>query len=137
MMTLEKFYSEFSEAHKDEPTATEWLNKYREEWMSDDQWLCALFLNRLFKGFHHIHAPFREFGRGICINTRHSYFATFDYDTLTKAVIMAHNWGIRLEVGGSGPGMIKISITRRKVREGGMSLRHPTIQEAVEKYKDY
>lgn len=137
MMSLEKFYENFKEEHKKDSHALSWLNAYREDWMSDDQWLCALFLNRLFKGFHHIHAPFKENGRGICINTRHSYFSTFDYDTLTKAVIMAHNWGVRLEVMGSGPGMIKIALWKRSKREGDISERHPTIQEALEKYKDY
>lgn len=133
MMTLRKFYSQ----HEDNNKNIDWLNNYREEWMTDDQWLCALFLNRLFQGFHHIHTPFRENGDGICINTRHSYFSTFDYDTLTKAVIMAHNWGVRLEVGGSGPGMIKISLWKRHKREGRIGERHPTIGEALERYKEY
>jgi len=133
MKTLEKLYAEY----ESKESRIEWMNNYRLEWMSDDQWLCALFLDRLFGGFHHIHAPLREAGRGICINTRTCYFSTFDYDLLTKAVIMAHNWGVRLEIGGSGPGMIKIALWKRSKREGHISERHPTIQEAVEKYKDY
>lgn len=133
MMTLEKFYSQ----EKSQGERINWLNSFREEWMSDDQWLCALFLNRLFGGFHHVTAPFREFGRGICINTTTSYMATFDYDHLTKAVIMAHNWGVRLSISGSGPNMIKIALWKRHKRDGNISERHPTIEQAVEKYKDW
>lgn len=134
MMTLNKIYNDI---YKNDSSHIEWLDKYREEWMSDDQWVCALFLNRLFGGFHHIHAPFRECGMGICVNTRTSYLSTFDYDLLTKAVIMAHNWCVRLEVGGSGPGMVKIALWKRSRRDGDISERHPTIQDAIEKYKDY
>lgn len=137
MMTLEKFYENFKEEHKGDAHSLSWLNGFREDWMSDEQWLCALFLNRLFKGFHHIHAPFREYGKGLCINTSHAYFSTVDYDTLTKAVIMAHNWGVRMEILGSGPGMIKIALWKRYKREGRIAERHPTIEEAIEKYKDY
>ena len=133
MMTLEKFFKE----HENNNTRIDWINGYREDWMSDDQWLCAIFLNRLFQGFHHIHAPFRKNGEGLSINTRTSYFSTFDYDYLTKAVIMAHNWGVRLEISGSGPGMIKISLWKRSARKGGISERHPEIHEAIEKYKNY
>lgn len=137
MMTLEKFYNEFADSHESASTAMDWLNGHRQEWMDDDQWLCALFLSRLFNGFHHVTAPIREFGRGVCINTRYGNLSTFDYDYLTKAVIMAHNWCIRLEIMGSGPGLIKLALWKRESREGRIHERHPTIKEAAEKYKDY
>ena len=58
MMTIEKFMSTQTES-----TIT-WLNKHREEWMSDDQWLCHLFLSQLFHGFHHVNGTAKSHGSG-------------------------------------------------------------------------
>ena len=141
MMTIEKYMKELveskSEVEVDAKFHVDWLNGYRENWMSDEQWLLALFFCRLFRGFHHT-PPIRKCGnRSICVNTRKAYFSTCDFDYLTKAVIMAHNWGVRMEVGASGPGMIKIQLWKRYKREGSVNERVPTIEEMVEKYKDY
>ena len=130
MMTLEKFMS--TETDKD----IEWFNGYRADWMTDDQWLCHLFLSQLFCGFHHICATPKKHGRGIEINTREYRLATFDFDYLTKLVIMAHNWCLRVAIDGSGPGMIKIILHKRHLVEGDIGKRHPTIEQAIEKYKD-
>jgi len=130
MMTLDKFYS--TESKED----IEWFKEYRADWMTDDQWLCHLFLSQLFCGFHHITGKPKAIGSGIVINSREHRLATFDFDYLTKAVIMAHNWGVRFSVEGGGPGMIKILLFKRSVRDGSMSDRHPAMSEAVEKYKD-
>lgn len=131
MMTLEKFMSDFDESDN------KWFSGYRKDWMSDDQWLCFLFLQRLFKGFHHIPTPPKPAGRGIEINFRPQYFATYDYDMLTKMVIMSHNWGVRVQVGGSGPAMIKITLHKRHKRSGCLSERIPRIEEMIKKYKDF
>jgi len=130
MMTLENF-------KYGDRRAREWAEAHREEWMSDNQWLCYLFLHRLFKGFHHIPTAPKAHGSGIEINFRPGYFATYDFDYLTKLVIMAHNWGVRCDIAGSGPGMIKLVLHKRRLREGRMNERHPTIAEAIEKYKDF
>lgn len=55
MMTLEKYYEQAikGESDHDAKSHIDWLNSYRQEWMTDDQWLLALFLCRLFRGFHH------------------------------------------------------------------------------------
>lgn len=131
MMTLDNFYVGFSESDKD------WVNSYRLDWMSDDQWLLYLFLNRFFKGFHHIPREPKPFGRGIEINFKPHCMANFDYDDLTKLVIMSHNWGVRVEIKGSGFGMIKLCLWKRHSREGDMYERIPTIDQMVEKYKDF
>ena len=140
-MTIEKYMDEVSEgkSEKDSDSHKNWVSSYRQDWMTDDQWLLSLFLCRLFKGFHHC-PEIKQSNcgvRNIVINTRTSYFATYDYDHLTKAVIMAHNWGVRLCISGSGPGMFKISIWKRHLRDGDISERIPTIDDMVEKYKDY
>ena len=141
MMTLEKYMENdlSGMSEKEKAAHIKWLSGYREDWMTDDQWLLSLFLCRLFKGFHH--CPDIKQGncgqRNVVVNTRTSYFANYDYDYLTKAVIMAHNWGVRFQISGSGPGMFKISLWKRHVREGDICDRMPTIETMVDKYKDY
>jgi len=130
MMTLDKFFETESES------SIKWFSGYRAEWMTDDQWICHLFLSQLFCGFHHIYGNPKPHGSGIEINMREHRLATFDYDYLTKAVIMAHNWCVRFSIEGSGPGMLKLVLFKRSEREGSVSRRHPLISEAVEKYKD-
>ena len=106
---------------------------YRKEWMSNDQWSCALFLADLFFGFHHVHGEIKQCGRGIQLNSRNSnWAATFDYDGLTRAVVMAHDRMIRFEIEPSGPGMLKLRLWQRHTREGRMYERHPTLEDAVE-----
>jgi hypothetical protein len=128
MITVDKYLDGQSKS------TVEWINKRRESWMSDDQWLCCLFLNDLFNGFHHVPGTIKDHGTGIETNGRTCYFATFDYDYLTRAVIMAHDWGVRLEIAGSGAGMIKIILHKRHAREGRMCERHPTMVQQIEKY---
>lgn len=132
-MTIDRYM-----ADQGDESRVSWLNGYREKWMNDDQWLCYLFLGRVYKGFHHLHGIIRASGRkGVCINTTHHTFATTDFDTLTKAVIMAHNWCVRFEITSSGPGMLKLFVHKRSGREGCLSQRHPTIDQAIEKYKEF
>lgn len=135
MKTLNEVLTEMSDKGD---SHFKWANSYREDWMTDDQWFMYLFLNRVFRGFHHIPGNVKQCGeRSICINSRTSYMATYDYDYLTKLVIIAHNWGIRAAIVGSGPGMIKIQLWKRHARDGDISERIPTIQSMVEKYKDF
>ena len=129
MMTIEKFYLEVGEDRN--------IEGYRLGWMTDNQWLCKLFLSRLFRGFHHIPTEPKPSGSGIEINFIPGMFSTVHTDLLTKLVIMAHNWGVRATIAGSGPGMIKLKLHIRKIRADEMHERHPTILEAVEKFEDY
>jgi len=104
---------------------------YRQEWMSDDQWEATQFIADLMHGFHHVSGKFKPCGQGIEMNTRHARLATFDYDGLTRAVVMAHDRCIRFEVSPSGPGMICLLVHKRHSREGSMFERHPTLEEHV------
>lgn len=106
----------------------------RLDWMTDDQWECYQMLADIFLGFHHIYGKLHEWGSGIKLNTSYtSSLATFDFDGLTRAVIMAHDRMIRMEIVPSGPGMLGIVLHKRHKREGLMSERHPTIEEAIAK----
>jgi len=110
-------------------------DKYnRHPWMSERQWECMQFLGDLFYGFHHMDVErVKEWGTGIAYNTSHSGFSTFDYDGLTRIVLMAHKRCIRVEIAPSGPGLIKLVLHKRYGKVGSMSERHPDLSELIEK----
>jgi hypothetical protein len=107
---------------------------YREPWMTDDQWECALLLCTLMRGFHHC-PKIKPCGHGI--EARHyGGLSTFDFDALTRAVFLAHDHCIRVEVAPSGPGLVKLRLHRRHKREGYINERHPTLEEAVATWRE-
>ena len=104
----------------------------RYPWMSENQQECYRFLCDLYCGEHHVHGKLHEWGTGIRLNTHQvHHFATFDFDMLTRAVVMAHDRMIRFVIEPSGPGMLGLVMHKRHVREGQMSVRHPTIETAI------
>ncbi len=105
----------------------------RQEWMDDAQWECAEFLADLFYGFHHLHGKIHPVREGLYINCTNAsnHFATFDFNYLTRAVIMAHDRCIRFSIEPSGPRMLQLWATKRTCREGQVSERHPTLEEAI------
>lgn len=113
-------------------TDDEWNKQIRDKqypWMTDDQFECLMMLADLFHGLHHVFGNIQPSGNVIVINTRHvSSFATFDFDALTRAVVMAHDRMIRFEIAPSGPGMLKLFFHKRNKREGKIQERHPTIE---------
>lgn len=113
------------------------MQSERLDWMSDDQWECYQMLGNLFFGFHHITGKLHEWGGGIRLNaTNVDSFATFDFDGLTRAVVMAHDRMIRLEICPSGPGMLGITLFKRHAREGRMHERHPTMEDAIKTIRE-
>lgn len=101
-------------------------------WMTDDQRECYEFLCDLYLGEHHLSGKIRKWGMGIKLNTYAVHrFATFDFDRLTRLVVMAHDRCIRVELVPSGPRMLGIVMHKRHSREGGMQERHPTIETAI------
>ncbi|WP_312663621.1 hypothetical protein [Pantoea sp. CTOTU49201] len=108
---------------------------YREEWMTEDQFFCFQMLCDVMGGGNHLCGKVKPRSRGIELSTRGFRAATFDYDGLTKAVILAHDRFIRFEVEPSGPGMLKLVLFRRQP-EGRMYERHPTLEEAIAKYRE-
>jgi len=56
---------------------------------------------------------------------------TWDGNTLTQLVVVTHDMMLRMEVGPSGPRMIKLSFFQRMARDGDTSLRLPTLEEHV------
>ena len=109
---------------------------YRKDWMTDDQYECYEMLADLYYGWHHIHGKLHEWGTGIRLNTHQTgSMASFDFDGLTRAIVMAHDRMIRFCIEPSGPGMLGLTLHKRHSREGRMSERHPTIEEAIERIR--
>src|ERR1017187_1988032 len=103
---------------------------YRETWMSDDQWQCALFWAEIMRGFHHIQGTFKKHGKGIAITQAHGNFATWDFNNLTRLVFLAHDRCIRVEIDGGGFGNSKFTLFKRHKRDGQMHERHPMLETA-------
>lgn len=57
--------------------------------------------------------------------------ATWDFDNLTKLVVLCHDYCIRVQIDCAGMKNINLRFHRRKGREGGMAERHPTIEQAI------
>lgn len=61
--------------------------------------------------------------------------ATFDFDHLTRLVIKAHDEAVRVEVQPHTFRHLAIRMWSRSTREGAMSERHPTIDEAISNFR--
>ncbi len=101
------------------------------KWMTPDQFECFTMLCDLMRGYHHVSGNIKPCGSGIEINTRATGWATFDFNHLTTAVVMAHKRSIRFEIEPSGPRMLKLCLHKRQ-RTGLMHERHPTLEQAME-----
>jgi hypothetical protein len=55
--------------------------------------------------------------------------ATYDFDELTRLVFLAHDCRVRVELRGAG-----LYLHPRK-RNGGMSERHPTVEQALSQWR--
>ena len=106
-------------------------NYHRKDWMSDDQWECALMFVKVRGGFHHLSGEFKNIGSGIEIHEMYRSWATYDFSDLTRLVVRSHDQMIRTEIQPSRPRMLKFMLWKRHSREGGMSERHPTIEDAI------
>lgn len=93
------------------------------------------FFAEFYGGEHHIpkHQVF-EFGRGWMVKHDRGDLATYDYNDLTRLALMAHDKCIRVGVSSLGKGLLVIAIWKRQ-REGSMSERHPTLEQAIESFR--
>lgn len=92
------------------------------------------FFAEFYHGEHHIpRGGLKAFGDGWSVIHMGS-FATYDYDELTRLVIAAHDKCIRVCIMPYKFKELKIAIWKRQ-REGGMSKRHPTLEQAIESFR--
>lgn len=96
-----------------------------------------LLLSRVFGGMHHVFSLKKEKAgeRPYWTCVQYGTFATFDFDTLTRLALGAHQYAIRVEIAAGGPGRAKLILHERGKRESEHSWdRHPDINEAIERW---
>jgi hypothetical protein len=89
------------------------------------------FFSEFFFGEHHFPGELKEFGSGWIIPARND-LATYDFNHLTRLVVMAHDKCIRVELVPKGMNRICIAIHKRNGRDGSMFERHPTMEQAIQ-----
>lgn len=65
----------------------------------------------------------------------HGSMATYDFDSLTRFVIMAHDECIRFGIETAGPRYLRLTFFNRGGREGLMYSCHPTLEQAIEDFR--
>jgi hypothetical protein len=112
------------------------MTKYlTRETMSPAQLDCFDMLCEVFYGEHHAPERIHAFGRGIKCSVYGGQLATFDFDYLTRLVILAHDRCIRVEVVQGAPGRVGLALFKRTEREGPMHSRHPTMEQAIANHR--
>ena len=101
------------------------------DWATDDQAECLKLLIRLFMGEHHLAGKIEPWGFGIRHIVNNPQLATFDFNRLTRLVLLAHEMCIRAEINPHAFKYLSIALHKRHRRNGSIFERHPTIEEAI------
>ena len=107
---------------------------YRQVWMTDDQYECACLFADVLGGFHHLPGKIKPWGDGIQLNVLGSW-ASYDFNQLTRIIVLGHDRMIRVEVGPSGPRLFRVCLHKRHTREGSMAKKIPTIEDAIKEIR--
>lgn len=103
--------------------------------MSANQYRCYAMLCDAVGGSHHIYGKvFPATDNGITTVISGS-LATFDGDALTRLVVLAHDYCVRLEVSPASSRHLRLYLHAR-YREGSIWKRHPNIHRAVANHHD-
>lgn len=106
-----------------------------EDEFTEDQQFCIDMLSEWALGRHHL-PIIRPWGMGVHINWSQD-LATFDFDRLTRLVILAHKHAVRIEIRGSTPRMVRIVAHRRRHDSTGcMYERHPALGDLKQRIND-
>jgi len=94
------------------------------------------FFSEFYHGEHHFPSKLKTAGYGWEMIMPYGSLSTVDLSNLTRLVLMAHHYAYRIEISPSG-GIRRLSIMvhKRTCREGGISERHPTIEQAIAQTK--
>lgn len=93
-------------------------------------------LSRVFGGMHHVYSLKKQGAPHpfwTCIH--YGSLATYDSNLLTRLVLGAHGYCLRVDISPGGPNRLKIWLHPRKGREGNMYERHPDIQTAIDQWR--
>lgn len=98
---------------------------------SADQKACHEMLSEWAGGDHHL-PTVHQFGDGVCINY-HGDISTYDWNRLTRLVLLAHRDAVRIEIASSGPRLVKIIAHKREAPKDGDKqwMRHPTLSDLI------
>lgn len=102
----------------------------------------ADILGQVYRGIYHI-----DFGSALTkpdwsdenfieINVAQG-LATYDGNELTALVLAAHEVPVRLEINAGGPRRLKLGFSPRRRGATDLWERHPTIEQAVQEWRDY
>lgn len=89
------------------------LERLTKATMTEAQRACFELLCDVFHGEHHAPERIYAFGRGIKCNAESHRLSTFDFDYLTRLVVLAHDACVRVEIVSSGPGRIGLVLHKR------------------------
>ena len=106
--------------------------------MTEDQLFCVETLCDWALGRHHL-PKVHQFGNGVCVNWSGD-LSTFDFDGLTRLVLIAHRDAVRIEISSSGPGMIRIIAHRREHvtnEKLPMHKMHPTLDDLIKQISKF
>lgn len=95
----------------------------------------TLFFSQFYGGEHHFPNKIKEWGNGWSMN-HNGELATFDYNQMSRLVIMCHDTAIRASIRQGAPGGVKICIWKRE-REGSWSKRHPNIEDQITEVRSH
>jgi hypothetical protein len=117
-------------------SGADWLEKEFKREMSPFGRDVADLLGQVYAGIYHIHSevlhPRADWSdeRRIEITTFQD-LSTYDFDILTKLVVLAHDMAIRLTIAPASSRYLRLIFHKRE-REGHISRRHPSLEQAVE-----
>jgi hypothetical protein len=86
------------------------------------------FFGELFLGVHHIPGKIKDWGFNGWYVTYYGDLSTFDFNTLTRLVLLAHKFRMRVEITSGGPRRVNIAVHKR-TKEGNISTRHPGLED--------
>lgn len=124
-------------------THAEWLERQINGSISELGRRVALILGITWKGIYHLPPSAYFHKRTDWKNERHIrvclpdyWLATWDFNHLTVLVTLAHNYCVRMQLSAAGKNHVFLDFYMRE-REGSMSARHPTIDQAIEDLRSY
>ncbi len=108
-----------------------WLAAALKRPLSPFEACVADILGAAYLGIYHIEGAHKgEWTHCRVEVTVQSDLATWDFDYLTRLVVLSHDACVRLSIGQAGPRRMRLSFWPR-LREGGVSERHPTMEAAI------
>lgn len=93
------------------------------------------FFSEIYFGKHHLPSRIKSYGPTSWSIIHHGDLSTFDFDTLTRLVFLAHDRCCRISIEQGGIHSVKIIVWERKKRTGSMFERHPTIEDALKLWR--